>query len=236
MSISKMLCSFEDALFFREGEDLPQVTIRIGDKLVFIAQGSKLYLLMKDLRWTDFGKTEKPSSLFHPASDPPMQYEDGTAGVGTRMWMRDRVMLTSIHMTFIWRFVPTNQILSRPQENSLPNKGISIILARFVLYHESSITDFARLSNIKHARTASENNELNTHDAPDVFIDFYLVIRTTGQAMVPYCIDCRFRSQESSCPSSGLVIDPREVYKPGREDLRNRAHFPGGDSAYQDDL
>jgi hypothetical protein len=148
---------------------------------------------MKDLRWTDFGKTEKPSSPFHPASNPPMQYEGGTTGVGTRMWMRDRVMLTVIHMTFIWGFVPTNEIPSRPRENSLPNKGISIILARFVLSHKSSITDFARLPKIKHARTATENNELNTHDAPDVSIDFYLVIRATGQAMIPYCTDCRFR-------------------------------------------
>jgi hypothetical protein len=130
---------FEDALYYREGEELPQVTIRIGDKLVLIAQGGKLYLLMKDIRWTDYGKTEKPSSLFHPASDPPMQYEDGTTGVGTRMWMRDRVMLTAIHMTFILGFVPTNEIPSRPREKSLPNKGISIILARFVFYHEYKV-------------------------------------------------------------------------------------------------
>jgi hypothetical protein len=130
---------FEDALFFREGEDLPQVTIRIGDNLVFLAQGGKLYLLMKYLRWTDFGKTDKPSSLFHPASDPPMQYEDGTAGVGTSMWMRNRFMLTSIHMTSVWGFVPTNQIPSRPRENSSPNKSISIILARCVLYHEYKV-------------------------------------------------------------------------------------------------
>ena len=61
---------FEVALFYREREDPPQVTIRIGDKLIFITQGGKLYLLMKDLRWTDYGKTKKPSLLFHPASDP----------------------------------------------------------------------------------------------------------------------------------------------------------------------
>jgi hypothetical protein len=126
-----------------------------------------------------------------------MQYEDGTAGVGTRMWMRDRVMLTSIHMTFIWGFVPTSEIPSRPRENSLPNKGISYLdhprQVRSLLRVQSSITDVARLPNIKHGRTATENNERNTHDAPDVFIDFYLVIRATGQAMITYFTDCRFR-------------------------------------------
>jgi hypothetical protein len=32
---------FEDALYYREGEELPQVTIRIGDKLVPIAHGGQ---------------------------------------------------------------------------------------------------------------------------------------------------------------------------------------------------
>lgn len=75
---------FEDALFYREGEDLPQVTIRIGDKLVFIAQGAKLYPLKEDLRWTDYEKTEKPSLLFHPASDPSPH-----AIRGWHRWSRD---------------------------------------------------------------------------------------------------------------------------------------------------
>ena len=95
------------------------------------------------------------------------------------------------------------------------------------------IADTSSLPWIKHVGSAGENSLAVNRGDPDVTIDCDRVIRATGQAVIPYCVECRLRGMEDYCPISGLVIDPLEIYKPKNRLLPNRAHFPKNDKKYQ---
>ena len=126
--------NWEEALHFREDDPFPLTTIRIGDSIVKIDQAGKFYPVHEETSWNDFGKTHNPSGLFHPTSDPPVQYEDcGKDDGEVSRWMQDRLLMTETHMNLVWGFVATNDPAAQWRQSSLPTKTIAIAVARSVL-------------------------------------------------------------------------------------------------------
>ena len=86
---------------------------------------------------------------------------------------------------------------------------------------------------IKHTNTSEQSALLFGKGVPDVSIDFFMVLRTTGQAVIPCCVECRLHGTARDCPIAALVIDALDTHKSGRKALVTRAHFRVDDAAYQ---
>jgi hypothetical protein len=83
------------------------------------------------------------------------------------------------------------------------------------------LMDAFRLSSMTEEvfRTMVQNRQLASENAPDVAIDFIYVIRATGQALIPCCVECRLQRRERQCPIAGMVVDAMDVMKPGRKEV-----------------
>jgi len=118
---------WSEALHFRKLEDkLPLVTIRILDQVVQIVQAGRFYALHKRIQFRDFGHTINPGSLFHPTSRPPVQYE---ACEDAPAWLENNLMMSAIHLIYIWGFTPTTRPESQRNTTSAPTKNIAIAAA-----------------------------------------------------------------------------------------------------------
>ena len=89
------------------------------------------------------------------------------------------------------------------------------------------------LKGIKHTNISEKNALLFGKGVPDVSIDFFMVLRSTGQAVIPCCVECRLHGTARDCPIAALVIDALDTHKSGRKALVTRAHFRVDDAAYQ---
>ena len=86
---------------------------------------------------------------------------------------------------------------------------------------------------IKHTNTSEKSALLFGKGVPDVSIDFFMVLRSTGQAVIPCSVECRLHGTARDWPIAALVIDALDTHRLGRKAPVTRAHFPGDDAKYQ---